>query len=134
MSLTATHEVTEVRIFDAVRYCINISQSCSTRCECSKYIISTTMRVTSLLTKSVATLYFFEQTECNLYRKQEMTEQKLRENFIVLSVHDIQRYFYVTDTPYDAVLSTHDSQCFSKLLIGKSNDLTPTSVKLDELR
>ena len=92
------------------------------------------MRVTSLLTKSVATLYFFEQTECNLYRKQEMTEQKLRENFIVLSVHDIQRYFYVTDTPYDAVLSTHDSRCFSKLLIRKSSDLTPTSVKLDELR
>lgn len=56
MSLTATHEfeVTEVRIVDTVRHCINISQSCSTRCECSKYITSTAMRLTSLLTKSVS--------------------------------------------------------------------------------
>ena len=49
-------------------------------------------------------------------------------------MHDIRQYFYVTESPYDTVLSTHDAHCFSKFVIEKSSNLTPTGVKLDELR
>ena len=128
MSPTATKEVTDVRIVDTVRYCINICQSCLTRYKCSKYVTSTAMRLTSVLTEEV-TLYCFRQTECNLYscvyvrRKvlrfnethRKRSEQKLRANRIVLSLHDIHQYFYVTNTPYDTVFSTNERTAFRNL-------------------
>lgn len=96
------------------------------------------MSLTSFLTNEV-TLYCFRKTECNphscvyvrrkvlrfneTYRKRP--EQKLRANWIVLTLHDIHQYFYVTDTPYDTDFSTHDPHCFSKFCNREKRQVDP---------